>query len=185
MALLSILAKHGNGCDHHSWQFLGMARSFSTRGNACHTLCLGLPWEKLRGATLKIAHICEIIYGLYCILGTAGWILFKIGIGDASPQGILLSFFFYFCARSVLCHICTNTAWNKTHICLLRAGWAAQRTTVCLDFDGSQNNSNKVFFHLLNYYFSSFCFRNSEFHSIISALNIIPKCSHLCVQNSW
>jgi len=96
--------------------------------------------------------------------------------------------FFFISVQGVCCTTYAQTQHFlyscKTHTCLLRAGWAVQRTTVCLDFDGSQNNSNKCFFHLLNYYFSSFCFRNSEFHSIISALNIIPKCSHLCVLRS-
>jgi len=50
--IASILATHGNGCDYHAWQFLGMAKSFSMHDNAllCHALCLGLPWEKLHGA---------------------------------------------------------------------------------------------------------------------------------------
>ena len=68
MALLSILATCGNGCDHHTWQFLGMTKSFFMHGNAlCLALCSVLPWEKLHGAMLKIPCVCEVINGLYCM----------------------------------------------------------------------------------------------------------------------
>ena len=66
-----IFSMNGNGCDLHVWQFPctespfpSVEKSFSMLGNAsCQTLCLGLPWEKLCGTTLKV---CEVIIGLYC-----------------------------------------------------------------------------------------------------------------------
>jgi len=59
--LLLILGMHGNGCDYHAWQFLGVAKLFPcvVIHYAMHNF-LVLLWEEFHGALLKILYVCEV-----------------------------------------------------------------------------------------------------------------------------